>query len=157
VGRSWLSFFVRIDGRRAGNIKRGLSVGEPTEFTVEPGTHTVAISTTWGWSRPLQVVVKRGSRAELVIRGRLGKMGWWMDILPMAVALVIAEAFVDILLGAMGFANANWWARTGLVAAVYLVLLAGFILVTSLFSDYYPAMWTLEPAGTSSPPEPVGG
>ncbi len=89
-------------------------------------------------------------------------MAWWKDFLPMIVAIFVAQALSGVLLDMMGFADTNWWVtnwwlRTGLFLAVYLVVYASFVLVTSMLSDDYWAMWTLEPVGTSSPQEPVGG
>jgi len=151
------NFIVRIDGHRAGKVKPE-AIGK---FTIEPGTHTVAVSMA-GWpyrSRSAQVVVEPGSRTELVILGRPDKKAWWKDPVAVSIvfALLIASAIRDIMLDMLGFADANWWVRMGLFGAVYLVLFAGFVLVTSLFAGDYWAMWTLEPVGTSSTQGPVTG
>ncbi len=147
------SFIVWIDGRRAGKIKTGKS----GEFTVEPGTHIVTVSMDWVRSRSSQVVVEPGSRTELVIRGRSDKPVWWMNLLPIIGSVVIAQLTTGVLLQVIANPNANWWVRTVFFLIVYFVVYAGFVLVTSVFSRDYWAMWTLERVGATSTSELVMG
>lgn len=148
-GRS-RSFIVWIDGRRAGKIKTGIT----GEFTVEPGTHTVTVSMDWVRSLPSQVIVEPGSRTELVIRGRSGKLAWWKNLLPIIGAVSVAQLLAYVLLEVIASPNANWWMRTGFYIVVLFVVYAGFVLVTSVFSRDYWAMWTLERVDATSTSAP---
>jgi hypothetical protein len=147
------SFIVWIDGRRVGKIKTGIT----GDFTVEPGTHTVTVSMDWVRSRPSEVFVEPGSRTELVIRGRSDKLAWWKNLLPLVGAVLIAQLLTGVLLEVMANPNANWWVRTGFFLIVYFVVYAGYVLVTSVFSQDYWAMWTLERVGATSTSAQVMG
>ena len=138
AGRSLRSFIVRIDGRRAGKIKRGLS----GEFAVEPGEHTVAVSMDWIRSRPFQLVVEPGSRTELAIVAR--SSGAWKMFLPIVLAVFIAQVLVEALRTTWGIADDSWWVRLALFFAAYFVLIAGYILAAPLLVKDYWTLWTLE-------------
>ncbi len=145
------SFTVWIDGLRAGKVKRGVA----GEFAVEPGEHTVAVSMDWLRSRALQVVAGPGSRTELAIGARSGlavKL-----FLPVLLAAVVAPVLMEGLRTTAAVVDDHWLLRWLLFIVVYVALFGGYILVTSKFFGDYWAVWTLGPAGTSSPPAPVGG
>lgn len=146
LGRCKYSFTVRIDGREAGQVKPGLALRGPTEFTVAPGEHTVIVSIDWFRSRPCQLAVAPGSRTELVLRGRSGKFAWWKNaprwerfLGPTWFAVLSISLFTDKL------------TATVLLLSLLVPLLAciGFVLVTSMFVTDYWVMWTLEPVGTT--------
>jgi hypothetical protein len=58
-----------IDGVRAGKVWPGTMA----EFAVEPGEHTVSVSTSLAYSRPLRIVAKSESRSDITVGIR------WMD------------------------------------------------------------------------------
>jgi hypothetical protein len=151
VGASLRSFVVRIDGRRAGRIKRGTT----GEFTVEPGEHTVEVSMDWFRSRPFRVVVEPGSRTDLAIGSRSG--GALKSFLPMVLAALAAPVLVEGLRAVVSPVDDNRLLRSALFLVAFGVLYGGYVLLTSWFASDYWALFVLEPAGTGSPLKPVVG
>jgi hypothetical protein len=145
AGSRWRSFVVRIDGRRVGKLKPGMTA----EFHVQPGTHTVSVWMDWYRSEPIQIAVAPGSRTELIIRGRAREH--FEGGVPLFLCLFIAT------LSAWIPDYKNGWVRSGIALAVFLALYGGYVLVTSILSPYWWARWILEPVETTSPSQPVSG
>ena len=141
------SFVAWIDGCGAGKVRRGFIRGGAAEFPVDPGEHTVSVSIDHLRSPVLQVVSAPGSRTELAIGARSGTT--LKQFLPPVLAVLLALASTAIVDG--------FWPTLLVFSAVYVALLGGYHLLTRKFLAEYCAVWTLEPAGTSSPRLPVGG
>ena len=149
VPGSLRSFSVWIDGHRAGKVKRGM----PAEFTVEPGEHTVSVSSCWYRSRPHQVVVQPGSRTELAMGVRSNPN--LKVFIPMLFAYFVADVLIDGLRATTTLAVEPWWLRSVLSLVVAVVVFAGYVLVTLKFAGDYWAVFRLGPAGAGLPKEPV--
>ena len=143
------SFIVRIDGLRAGKVKRGVAA----EFPVMSGEHTVAVSMDWFRSQPVRVVVEPGSRTEFAIGS--GRGGVLKMFVPLVLIALLAQAV--IVAAMVAAADSSWSLRIAMYIVTYLVLFGGYILVTTWFAGDYWALLTLEPVGPGAHRNTVGG
>jgi hypothetical protein len=142
------SFVVSIDGHPVGKVgRRFLPAQSAAEFTVEPGEHTVSVSIDHLQSPALKVVLPPSSRAELAIGARRGTA--LKTFLPAMLALLVAMLLMKVVDG--------YWPALLVFGAVFIALFGGYHLLTRKFLGDYWVVWTLEPAGTSSPRLPAGG
>jgi hypothetical protein len=155
-------FLVSIDGRRVGTVQTRSAAEFPgiigfdstvippvnLAIAVQPGDHTVAVTTGWLRSRPAQVSTTPGLRTDLTITGPSGGLilKWFLPILvvPVAVMLIITALSAG---GVVGLPSVEWY------IAITVAIWGGYnLLATVLVSDYW-AVWRLEPVSTSRAPQ----
>lgn len=66
-------------------------------------------------------------------------------MIPIVLAVTVAQPLTAVLVSALGLSDPNWWVRTGLFLAVYLMLFAMFVTITALVYCDYWNVWKLEP------------
>src|SRR5215813_9121188 len=82
---------VSIDNRPSGYVAR---IG-PTEFSVDPGVHTVEVAMDWGHSLPLRLEVAPGSRTDL----RVARRPWSLlkASAPAIIFIIVANLIASLL------------------------------------------------------------
>ena len=135
------SFIVRVDGRRAGKLKPGVTA----ECKVGPGSHVVDVSNSWIIrSRPLQVAVKPAGKFVLKMRSLPNNRGLLKFVSGIFLGGSIPRLFTDPLLTLMGLSDSSVWTSTGLALILSLLILAGYVLVTSILFDSYWVWFALD-------------
>jgi hypothetical protein len=140
---------VTIDGRLAGYTAR---VSPTTEFSVEPGAHTVQVAMDWAHSQPLRLELAPGSSTSVRIAQRPGVSWWRRTRAPACLAMVtvLPLALLDTF-----HIHRRWY--TPVMMGGFLCLWIAYSWIAPLLVKDYWTIWILEPTSgsVSEPPSPA--
>lgn len=126
---------VTIDGRLAGYTNR---ISPTTEFSVEPGAHTVEVAVHWEpspRSQPLRLELAPGSRTDVRIAPRPGVRRRFRSGAPKLLALVTVLPLLLLEI----FGHHRWWHTPLMMVGLFCFWAVYNRLASLLVKDY----WTL--------------
>jgi hypothetical protein len=132
---------VRIDGRLAGYTER---VSPTTEFSVDPGVHTVEVSMGFAHSHPLHLELAPGSKTDVRIAPWPGASWFRRSRGPAFFAMVTVSPLALL----EEFGVHRWW-HTPLMMVGFFCLWIAYSWIAPLIVKDYWILWILEPMSES--------
>jgi hypothetical protein len=129
---------VSIDNRPSGSVAR---IG-PTEFSVDPGVHTVEVAMDWGHSLPLRLEVAPGSRTDL----RVARRPWSFlkASAPAIIFIIVANLIASLLRHTSNLSEMGLLGLFGVLLTSFCVTLVAILILRLLFKDFW-VLFLLEP------------